>query len=218
MVHCDIRRCTSTLTLGFRILVESQYPLQFVHDTIEDSIELLGEYLATTIDEAAFERNKAALIVSKREAWNGRMRDRADTLWREVLDETFDFQRSEAEIRTLETRVTLEAVRAFYAEWIRAGGRHRRHLIVSIGPDPILNKLDMIATGTVRHWDLKELPLFRKGLESFVKLRQGPLQKWLQSVFESEPSALYQPPPVLCQDSEESEINKTESEGVKYDD
>ena len=128
------------------------------------------------------------------------MRDRAETLWREVSDETFDFKRSETEIEEIKETVTLDRVRRFYQDWVRAGGCPRRHLIISIGPDPILNKLDMIATGTVRHWDLKELPLFRKDLGSFVKLKPEPLQKWLLTVFESDSSASYEPPPILCQE------------------
>ena len=82
VVHCDVRSTGSTT--GFRVLVESQYPLQFVHDAVEEGVELLGEHLQglhvhpQVNDEASgsFNRNKAALIVAKQERWNGRMRDR----------------------------------------------------------------------------------------------------------------------------------------------
>ena len=82
MVHCDVRSTGSTT--GFRVLVESQYPLQFVHDAVEEGVELLGEHLqginvhSEVNDEASesFNRSKAALIVAKQERWNGRMRDR----------------------------------------------------------------------------------------------------------------------------------------------
>ncbi len=46
--NCDVRRTNGTL--GFRIVVESQYPLQLVHDTVEEAIEVVGEWLEQSQD------------------------------------------------------------------------------------------------------------------------------------------------------------------------
>ena len=59
MVGCDVRRVNATL--GFRIIVESQYPFQFVFDTIEKALADLIPHLDAR-DQAGLEAHKAALI------------------------------------------------------------------------------------------------------------------------------------------------------------
>ena len=58
MVGCDVRRVNSTL--GFRIIVESQYPFQFVYDTIEKALADLIPHL-DALDEEALEAHRQAL-------------------------------------------------------------------------------------------------------------------------------------------------------------
>lgn len=136
--------------------------------------------------------------MSKEELWNNRMQDRASTLWREVLDETYNFKRSQMEINFIKV-ITFDQVRDFYRDWICADGQERRHLVISVGPDPILNKLDIALEGSshggmeTRHWDLREIEIYRRDAESFTKLSDKLLVQWMKEVFDSESNS-YEPP------------------------
>ena len=115
--------------------------------------------------------------------------DRAVGLWREIADETYYFDRNQDEIDQIE-KVTLTHVRDFYNTWIHPAGEERRHLTISIGPDPMLNKLDIMLEGSgehqVRHWDLKELEIYRHETQTFPQVSAEILSRWYQQVFDSE--------------------------------
>ena len=72
-----------------------------------------------------------------------RMQDVAMNLWREVSDRSYRFHRHEAELSAIED-ISIEQIRDFYRERIRADGLKRRLLVISVGPDAILNRLDEI--------------------------------------------------------------------------
>ena len=115
---------------------------------------------------------------------------------REIADETYYFYRNKDEISEIE-KVSLDQVRQFYTNWIHPAGEERRHLTISIGPDPMLNKLDIMLEGPgehqVRHWNLKELEIYRNKARSFPQVSSELLTRWYQEVFESEDNT-YQPP------------------------
>ena len=63
---------------------------------------------------------------------------------------------------------------------------------------------------TVRHWDLKELPLFRQNLSAFHKLKSDDLRKWLQSVFEEGSQSDNYSPPMISNCAADVATNLTE--------
>ena len=195
VVGCDIRQGNANTTIGLRITVESHYPLPVVHSRIEEGILSLDDFLSN-MSEETFQMGKNARIISKREMWNNRMMDRAVGLWREIADETYYFNRNLDEIEQIE-KVTLNHVRDFYNTWIHPAGEERRHLTISIGPDPMLNKLDIMLEGSgehqVRHWDLKELELYRHEARTFPQVSAEILSRWYQQVFDSDDNN-YKPP------------------------
>lgn len=83
------------LVIGFRIVVESQYPLATVHETIEQALEQIGDFLDDLTPETV-ERTKQAWIASKLET-TSRMRDAAALWWKEILDATYNFSRTSEE-------------------------------------------------------------------------------------------------------------------------
>ena len=194
VVACDIRKGNSNATIGFRIIVESHYPLAVVHSRIEESLLSLNDFLFE-MSEETFQMGKSALIIGKKDK-NNRLMDRAVNLWREIADETYDFKRTEAEIEEIEN-VSLDLIRNFYQNWIHPGGEERRHLTISIGPDPMLNKLDISLEGSgehqVRHWDLRELELYRQDAKPFPQVSPEILTEWYQQVFNAEDN-IYNPP------------------------
>ena len=194
VVGCDIRRGNSNATIGFRIIVESHYPLPVVHSRMEEGLLSLDDFLFD-MSEETFQMGKSALIIGKRDK-NTRMVDRAANLWREVADETYDFKRTQLEIEEIEN-ISLNLIREFYKDWIHPSGEERRHLTISIGPDPMLNKLDIALEGTgehqVRHWDLKEVDLYRKDAKTFPQVSPDILTQWYQQVFNAEDN-VYDPP------------------------
>ena len=195
VIGCDIRQGNANTTIGLRITVESHYPLPVVHSRIEEAILSLDDFLSN-MSEETYEMGKSARIISKRELWNNRMIDRASALWREIADETYYFNRHQDEIELID-KVTLLQVRDFYNEWIHPSGEERRHLTISIGPDPMLNKLDIMLEGNgehqVRHWSIKELELYRNNTKSFPQVSPEILSRWYQKVFNSEDNK-YKPP------------------------
>ena len=207
VVNCDIRKGNSNATTGFRIIVESHYPLAVVHSRIEESILSLNDYLFNDkMSVDTFEMGKSALIIGKKEFWNNRMVDRATALWREVSDETYCFDRIQSEIECIE-KISLDEIRQFYVEWIHPAGNERRHLTLSIGPDPMLNKLDIMLEGTgehqVRHWDIKELEIYRKDAKCFPQVSDDNLKWWYQQVFDSEDNTYQAPPATIYTDYED---------------
>ncbi|CAB4059390.1 IDE [Lepeophtheirus salmonis] len=168
VVHCDIRSVNRTL--GYRVLIESQYPLHFIYDTINQGLESL-------------EKNRI------------RMQDEAPALWKEIMEQTYDFRRNEKEIDLLEEeldpKVTLETIKGFYKDWISLNGSERRCLIVSIGPDPILNQMDFIPS-----FRLHQIPFVRRDWSIFQLLDPNYLQEWFKMVFNSQDNE-YEPPKMI---------------------
>ena len=200
VVGCDIRQGNANTTIGLRITVESHYPLPVVHSRIEEGILSLDDFLSS-MSEETFQMSKNARIISKQEMWNNRMMDRAVVLWREIADETYYFNRNQDEIQQIE-KITLNHIRDFYNTWIHPAGEERRHLTISIGPDPMLNKLDIMLEGNgehqVRHWDLKELEIYRNDARTFPQVSHEILSKWYQQVFDSDNNN-YKPPHSMIQ-------------------
>ena len=54
-------------TIGFRVIVESQYPLPVVHGVIEKSLDDLGPFLAS-LDEDTVALGREALTAAKAES------------------------------------------------------------------------------------------------------------------------------------------------------
>ena len=96
VVGCDIRKVNGRL--GFRITVESQYPLSIVHKTIEDALEDIDDFLAK-METDEFEMSKAAVMSVKQESMVS-MRDQAHTSWREIAEQSYHFARHE-KVRSL---------------------------------------------------------------------------------------------------------------------
>ena len=142
----------------------------------------------------SFEINRSSISTNKREASLGRMRDVANLLWLEIAESTYNFKRTEKEIKEIEI-TSLEEVHEFYREKISIEGNDRRLLVISIGPDAILNRLD---DNKIRHWTVDDILEFR---ESSTTLRRNRvpvdrMNSWFQNVFEAKNSD-YDPPPVL---------------------
>jgi secreted Zn-dependent insulinase-like peptidase len=188
VVTCDIRRVSDNH--GMQVIVQSQYPLTVVYATVENAISSLKDFLST-IDAESFERNRASLLTNKREMLFSRMRDVANLLWIEMAESTYNFRRTEHEISQIEL-ISLEQIVEFYVNKICVDGLDRRLLIISIGPDAILNRLD---DESIRHWTSKEIEEFR---DTSTKCRQkrvtvDRLNSWLQNVFDSKESEYYPP-------------------------
>ena len=90
VVCCDIRKVNGTL--GFRVIVESQYPLSFVIDTVESALDGLDQFLADQADSGVVDVAKAALAGSNDEEAERRFRDNANTTWREIIDGAYVFR------------------------------------------------------------------------------------------------------------------------------
>ncbi len=109
VVHCDLRKANGSL--GFRITLESQYPLTVVHDSIEQAIDDLDDFLAN-FPEETFQMSKAAVVSVKKEMLAS-MLDHAQALWREIREETFNFDRHKQEVECIE-KLELLDIRSFY--------------------------------------------------------------------------------------------------------
>ena len=172
--------------LGFRIIVESQYPLSVVHATIEESLEDLDDHLAK-MEESQFSMSKAAVLSVKEDNMIS-MRDQAHACWREILDETYHFRRHRQELEQM-SHLDLLDIRTFYRQWIHSKACERRCVVISIAPDPILNKLEL---PYVRHWTLNTLNQFRTQLMTPCTPNL-PSEQWFNQVFENVDN-IYQPP------------------------
>ena len=166
--------------------MESQYPLTIVHKTIEDSLEDLDDYLAK-MEESQFSMSKSAVISVKEDNMIS-MRDQAHALWREILDETYHFGRHFEELAEM-SKLDLLDIRTFYRQWIHSKACERRCVVISIAPDPILNKLEL---PYVKHWTLNQLSQFRTNLMTPLK-PNAPSEQWFTYVFENVEN-IYHPP------------------------
>ena len=188
VVNCDVRKVGGSH--GFRIIVQSQYPLCVVHASIEDAVANLDEFL-TTMAEESFEQQRSALVSNKLEASLSRMKDVANLLWLEIAESNYNFRRIDHEIGAIE-KTAVDDVTKFYRDKISRDASDRRLIIISIGPDPILNRLD---DATLRHWTLDEVDEFRQTSTS-VRTRRVAIDRmdsWFQNVFDAKKND-YQPP------------------------
>ncbi len=96
-------------------------------------------YLSELSDEA-LDAGRQAVASLRREA-AARMRDSASAAWREVVEQTYHFYRQEEELFEL-ARISAEDVLHFYRSTVRRFGLNRRNIVLSVGPDAILNRLD----------------------------------------------------------------------------
>ncbi|XP_071749609.1 insulin-degrading enzyme isoform X2 [Lepeophtheirus salmonis] len=192
VVHCDIRSVNRTL--GYRVLIESQYPLHFIYDTINQGLESLESFLNDCVGEELFNATRKSISIHKKEN-RIRMQDEAPALWKEIMEQTYDFRRNEKEIDLLEEeldpKVTLETIKGFYKDWVSLNGSERRCLIVSIGPDPILNQMDFIPS-----FGLHQIPFVRRDWSIFQLLDPSYLQEWFKMVFNSQDNE-YEPPKMI---------------------
>jgi len=120
------------------------------------------------------------MVTNKRETSYGRMRDIANLLWLEIAEATYNFRRVEREIGVVES-TTLENVADFYRDKISADAPDRRLVVISIGPDAILNRLDD-ADASLRHWTIDEVEEFRQSSTS-LRRRRLPVDRmdsWFQ--------------------------------------
>ena len=91
VVRCDVRKVNGTL--GFRVVVESQYPLAFITDAVEAALDGLDDFLEEqAATEGAVDVAKAALRANRDEEAERRFRDKADAAWREIVDGTYVFR------------------------------------------------------------------------------------------------------------------------------
>ena len=189
VVGCDIRKIKDRL--GFRIIVESQYPLCIVHKTIEDSLEDLDDFLAH-MDEKDFEMSKAA-VMSVKDDSRSTLRDQAQAYWKEIAEDTYDFARHSKELACM-SQLDLFDVRSFYRQWMHSKASERRNLILSISPDPTLNRLEN--NPHISHWTLNQMDQFRALMTPLPK-RIIP-NEWYQSVFENtDQNVIFEPPKFL---------------------
>ena len=90
VVRCDVRKVNGTL--GFRVVVESQYPLAFVTDAVEAALDGLDDFLEAQAATGAVDVARDALKASKDDEAERRFRDKADATWREIVDGTYVFR------------------------------------------------------------------------------------------------------------------------------
>ena len=188
VVNCDVRKVGGSH--GFRITVQSQYPLCVVHSSIEAAVSGLEEFL-TALTEETFEQQRSGLVTNKLEASLSRMKDVANLLWLEIAESSYNFRRIDHEIAAIEKTTTDDVIK-FYRDKISADAIDRRLIIISIGPDPILNRLD---DPTLRHWTIDQVDEFRQTATT-VRPRRVPVDRmdgWFQKVFEAKQND-YQPP------------------------
>ena len=81
-------------------------------------------------------------------------------------------------------------IRTCYRQWIHYKACDRRCVVISIGPDPILNKLE--SGPGIYHWTLNRLQEFRQDFMSPLK-RKTVLKDWFYGVFENSQN-VYVPP------------------------
>ena len=183
VVTCDIRRVGDNH--GMQVIVQSQYPLTVVYSTVENAISSLNDFLSTmSVD--SFSRNRASLLTNKREMLFSRMRDVANLLWIEIAESLYNFRRTEQEINRIES-ISLEEIIKFYTDKICVDGAGRRLLVISIGPDAILNRLE---EENIRHWTSKEIDEFRNTSTNCrpKRVTVDRMNSWLENVFESKES------------------------------
>ncbi len=90
VVDVDIRKNSSSL--GLRTVVESQYPLSLVHDTIEGCLDKMEAYLDEEVSEEVLEAGKRA-VVAQRQEERARMKEAGWEVWKEILQQTYHFYR-----------------------------------------------------------------------------------------------------------------------------
>ena len=185
-INVDIRRINQTL--GLRIIVESQYPLSVVYETINRGIDSLDEYLnELKEDPEILENIKKSIVLHKREQMS-RMNDTANLVWREIADASYNFKRIDGEIKCLEMDQLINAklIHQFYRNWIHTQGSERRCLILSIGPDPMVNEIPGMDSMTLDK-------VHEVKWTKFPTISHQQLSEWYYSTFNSN-DGNYSPP------------------------
>ena len=141
-----------------------------------------------------FEMSKSAVMSVKDES-KVSLRDQAHGTWREIVEESYRFSRHAQELSTM-NHLDLLSIRTFYRRWIHSKASERRCLVISIGPDPILNKLEHPG---VCHWTLNQLDDFRSQIMT-PAIRKLVPKEWFHAVFEN--SDYLYPPPFVCDEDE----------------
>ena len=95
----------------------------------------------------------------------------------------------------------LLSIRTFYRKWIHSKASKRRCLVISIGPDPILNKLEGLPS--VCHWSLSEIEEFRQNAMTPILQKNMP-KYWFDDIFECL-GYDYHPPSYFEQTQKESQ-------------
>ena len=94
-------------------------------------------------------------------------------------------------------QLDLLSIRTFYRQWIHSKASDRRCVVISIGPDPILNRLEGIPgipSPGIFHWNLSQIEEFRQTVMTPIPPKSVPRQ-WFYDVFER--SDYVYPPPFL---------------------
>lgn len=78
-----------------------------------------------------------------------------------------------------------------YRDFLKSDGAKRRLIIISVGPDAILNRIEQ---KLIRHWTMNEVEKFRHDCTvRQEKIDDEKMAVWFQSVFDAKESE-YSPP------------------------
>lgn len=78
-----------------------------------------------------------------------------------------------------------------YRDFVKTDGSKRRQIIISVGPDEILNRIEQ---KSIRHWTMNEVEKFRQDCTvRQKKLDDEELASWFQNVFDAK-ELDYSPP------------------------
>ena len=99
-------------------------------------------------------------------------------------------------------QLDLLSIRTFYRQWIHSKASERQCVVISIGPDPILNRLEGVPN--VSHWNLGQIEEFRQNIMTPISPKSVPRQ-WFYDVFDQ--SQYIYTPPFLDQDLEDDGLN-----------
>ena len=135
-------------------------------------------------------------ISAKCGSMNERMRDTAGLLWKEITDSTYRFRRNAEEILVLE-KLTQRDMIEFYEDRIKSGGKNRRNLVLSIGPDAILNRLEEDAETAVEQIDFRDCDeKLRSICRPFPILKEEDLNDWFKIAFSSRDADAFNAPEI----------------------
>ncbi len=118
-------------------------------------------------------------------------RECATDVWREICERQFLFRRRQEEIEELNSLTHQDLVN-FYKDYIAYAGLKRRKLVISLGPDPILNTLD--TDGLLMR--LEDVPkMLHTRSHPFPTIPEDELDEWYAEVLACAGSEYAPPPP-----------------------